>query len=184
MPIAQLPQPIRAFALVFLLMGPLAGLAHAATPPPGVAVVRAAAWSPGDTVREGAGEFEIFVRTARLQQKYPVVGLVGVGNRHGIFVKGAERAFQHLAMCGVPVAKLSSGGDYAPDAEELAIDASGLSEEHASRVLAACLSRYGALPKAANPDRPTATEIDAIQQHLGLFREQFRFAAGQRVALR
>lgn len=182
MPITQLPQPVRAFALAFLIGGSLAGLAHAATP--AVVVVRAAAWSPGDTVREGAGEFEIFVRTAKLQQDHPAVGIVGVGNRHGVFVKGAERAFQHLAMRGVPVAKLTSGGDLALDREGLMIDASGLSEAQASSVLATCLAQFGSLPRAADPDAPTASELEAIRRHLGLFREQFRIATAPRVATR
>jgi hypothetical protein len=36
-----------------------------------------------------------------------------VGDRHGLFVQGAERALRLLALKGVPVAKLATGGDLA-----------------------------------------------------------------------
>lgn len=182
MPITRLLQPIRVSALALLLTGSLAVSAHAATP--GVAVVRAASWSPGDTVREGAGELEVLICAAKLQREHPVAGIVGIGNRHGLFVQGAERALKYLAMSGVPVAKLARGGDLAPDPAEIFIDASGLTEEQASAILVRCLDRFGAPPRAANPEHPNTKEILAVQNHLRRFREVFSLEAAPHVALR
>src|SRR5437764_483467 len=70
-----------------------------------VAVLRAAAWSPGDVVLDGAIEFEVLMCAARLQHAQRAAGIVGVGDRHGLFATGAERALRTLALRGLPVVK-------------------------------------------------------------------------------
>lgn len=155
-----------------------------AAAPAGVAVLRTAAWSPGDTVREGAGEFEVFVCAANLKRANDTTGLVGVGDRHGLFLSGAERALRHLALKGVPVAKIARGGDFAADPEELFLNASGLAEADAAALLKKCLERHGAPPAAANPARPTAAELTAIREHLKPFRAAFAVATAPQLASR
>ena len=167
---------ISAFLLTYLTACPLAAT------PAGVAVLRAAAWSPGDVVREGAGEFEVLLCAARLQHEHGTAGIVGVGDRHGLFLEGSERALHLLALRGVPVAKLTLGGDLAADPQGLFIDASGLSETTASALLTRCLERHGAPPSAADPEHPTARELAKIRAHLQPFREAFAAAALPRLA--
>jgi len=152
--------------------------------PAGVAVVRSAAWSPGDTVREGAGEFEVFVCAAALRRDHPTAGLVGVGDRHGMFLQGAERALHLLALKGVPVAKIARGGDLAADPDEIFINATGLAEADASALLKKCLERHGAPPAAHDPSHPTASELAAIRAHLRPFRAAFALATAPQVAVR
>ena len=181
MPIARSPQPIRRLCGAF---GLLAVIATPLTAPPsaGVAVLRAAAWSPGDVVREGAGEFEVLLCAARLQREHRAAGIVGIGDRHGHFLSGAERALRLLALRGVPVAKLARNGEVAADPEQLFLDASGLDETAASRLLRRCLERHGPPPAAANPESPTRHELAAIRTHLQPFREAIALATAPRLA--
>jgi hypothetical protein len=155
-----------------------------AATPAGVAVLRAAAWSPRDAVRDGAVEFEVLMCAARLQHTHRAAGIVGVGDRRGLFVTGAERALRLLALRGMPVAKLSRSGDVAADPDQIFLDATGLTESEASAVLARCLERHGTPPHAANPEKPTEQELAAIRTHLQPFREAFALAAAPRLANR
>jgi len=182
MPITQITDSARR-VLSRLLLASLTACPLAAMPA-GVAVLHAAAWSPGDTVREGAGEFEVLMCAARLQHDHAAAGIVGVGDRHGLFLEGTERALRLLALRGVPVAKLTLGGDLAADPEGLFIDASGLPEATASALLTRCLERLGAPPAAADPEHPTTGEIAAIRTHLKPFREAFALASTPRLAAR
>lgn len=170
------------------LVGVLGLLAMAASPlgaaSAGVAVLRTAAWSPNDEVREGAGEFEVMMCAAKLQHDHRAAGIVGVGNRHGLFLHGAERALRFVAFRGVPVAKLTSGGDLAADPEGIFLDASHLAETDAAALLQRCLERHGAPPSATNPEQPTKKEIAAIRAHLQPFREAFALASAPRVAVK
>lgn len=181
MPIALLPQSLRRFVGVLGLLAMVPGTLTA-TPAAGVAVLRAASWSPNDAVRDGAGEFEVLMCAAVLQRENRTAGIVGIGDRHGLFVTGAERALRLLALRGVPVAKVARSGQVAADPEELFLDASGLNETEATVVLRRCLEKHGAPPMAVNPELPTKREIAAIRTHLLPFREAFALATAPRMA--
>lgn len=180
MPITHPTQSMRRWlggiALAAVIASPLAATST------GVAVLRSAPWSPGDTIREGAGEFEVLVCAAQLKRDHTTAGLVGIGDRHGLFLQGAERALRHLALSGIPVVKLASGGDLAADPEAIFLDASGLSSAAAAKLLQHCLERHGAPPVAANPSRPSPKELAAVRAHLAPFRDAFSLAAAVRVA--
>jgi hypothetical protein len=147
-----------------------------------VAVLRAAPWSPGDPVREGAGEFEVLCQVASLQKTHRAVGLIAVGDRHGLFAHGAENALRFVALQGVPVARIAPGGEVAHDPDDLFLDCGHLTESEAAAVLERCLNRHGSPPAAANPDRPTPGELAAIHQFLIPFREALRLASAPRLA--
>lgn len=179
MPITPLKSSLRrsllSAAAAIALASPLAAA-------PGVAVLKSAPWSPGDTVREGAGEFEVLVSAAQLRRDHALAGVVGIGNRHGLFLQGAERALQHLALSGMPIVKLTTGGDLASDPSGLFIGAHGLRSEEARALLARCLERHGAPPAAANPASPSQKELAAVRAHLAPFRDAFALAGAVRVA--
>lgn len=147
-----------------------------------VATLRSAEWSPGDRVRDGAGEFEVLICAAKLQQSKCAGGIVGLGDRHGLFLAGAEHALHTLALRGIPIAKLPRGGDLAADPEGLFLDASGLTESQASAVLSRCLELYGTPPTVADCAHPTETELAAIRTHLAHFRQAFDMARFPRFA--
>jgi len=152
--------------------------------PAQIAVLHSAAELPGDATRDGAGQFAVMMSVARLEQQPGAVGIVGVGNRHGLFPRGSELALRFFALHGIPVAKLTRGGDYAADPDNLFLEAGRLTESQASLVLARCLERYGPPPAAADPDHPTARELAAIRTHLAPFHQAFLIAAGPQVAMR
>ena len=167
------------------IFGLLAFAASArAEPGAGVAVLHAAPWSQGDELREGAGEFEVLLQAARLQQSHRIIGIVGVGDRHGLFNHGAERALRLLVLRGTPVVKLARGSDLAPDPDRLFIDARELAEGAATAILQRCLERHGPIPSAADPEHPTQRELTAIRAHLRPFQEAFARAAAPQPAVR
>ena len=180
---ARLLSSLRRPAALLGLVGLLTA-AHGADANAGVAVIHSAAWSPGDVVREGAGEFQVLVSVANLQQSHSAVGVVGVGNRHGMFPAASEHALRFFALHGVPVAKIARGDELAADPDGLFLDAGTLSESAAAALLTHCLNRFGAPPLAANPDQPTPTELTAIRNSLRPFREAFAVANARTVASR
>jgi len=155
-----------------------------AEPTAGVAALHAVPWSPGNGVREGAGEFEVLLRVAQLERAYRAVGLVSVGDHNGMLPAGGEHALRQVALSGVPVVKLARGGDVAATPDGLFLDAGRLPEEQAMRVLVRCLELYGAPPAAHDPQHPTSRELTAIREHLRPFQETLAIAASPQVALR
>lgn len=179
---ATVTRILRGGVLVALGLAAWSGSARAAEA--GVAILRAAAWSPGDAARDGAIEFEVLMSAARLQHAHRSAGIVGVGDRRGLFVTGAERALRMLALRGLPVAKLSRDGDVAADPDQLFLNATGVSETEASAILASCLDRHGPPPPALDAENPTERELKAIRTHLQPFRDALALAAAPRVAQR
>jgi len=142
-------------------------------PSVGVGVVRSVAWSPGDTVREGAGEFLVLLQAARLKRISQAAGLLAVGDHNGVLRAGGERALRRLAVTGVVIVRLAPGGEVASIPDNVFVDAGPISEETAGRVLALGLRLFGSPPVAAEPDQPSARELAAIRLHLQNFQELF-----------
>lgn len=148
----------------------------------GVARLHSAAWIPGDDVRDGAGEFAVFLQSAHLQRQHRAAGLVVVGDRNGMLRSGGERALRMVVYTGLAIVKLAPGGVVAQGEAEVFLTAENLAPDQAEAVLRACLARYGAPPAAAAPERPTAAEIAAIRTHLRPFQAELLRAASATVA--
>lgn len=145
---------------------------------PVIAVVRNIAWSPADAQREGACEFEVFLTVAQLKQHHREVGLVGVGNHNGRLSTPAERALEHMALRGIPIAKIAAaGGSVAHDSDALFVNAGSLPETAACSLLQQCIQRYGPPPAATDPRHPTPVELNTIRRHLQQYQEAFTTAA-------
>ena len=160
-----------ALLITLLLVGVTALRSRAAEP--AVAVLYGSVWSPGDAAREGAAEFEVLMCVAKVQHQSPIVGLVSVGHRRGSFPPAAENALERVAHMGVPVVRLAQNGSLPSHPGDAFIEAGSLSPSDAKRLLAECLARYGALPVAADPAKPTKKESAALQTKLALFQTQF-----------
>lgn len=148
----------------------------------GVAVLHSAEWNAGDTVRDGAGEFAVFLRAAQLQRQHRAAGLVAVGDRNGILRSGGERALRRLVFSGVAIVKLAAGNE--PMAGDLDVFLNGgrLPAEQAATVLTQCLERHGPPPGVADPEKPTSAEIAKIRAHLRPFQAALAVAGAERVA--
>ena len=153
--------------------------------PPAVAVVRAVPVSlaQADAAREGAAELVVLMEIARVQALPIKGGLVGVGNRRGLFPCDTEEALRRAVLDGVPVVKLAPHGEVLPAPHGLFLDGGDLSVEDACRILAQCLGRYGALPKVTKGE-PSARELAANQNHLRSFQQQLTLATRSRLAAR
>lgn len=171
---------LRPIAFAIALCAGAAGRAA----PVEVGVLHAVEWSPGDPVRDGAGEFVVLLRAAQLQRSAAAAGLLAVGDHNGVLRAGGEKALRRVALSGVVVAKMARGGEVAWTPDTLYVDAGKLSEEHAQRILTRALELHGAPHAAADPDHPTAREIAAIQAHLKKLQAVFALEAGVQVAAR
>lgn len=142
-----------------------------------VATLESAAWSPDDPERDGAGEFEVLLCTARLVRDHPLPGIVSIGNRHGALLGPTEDALRRSVFYGVPVVRVARNGQVSGQPDDLLLNGRELSAAEAQRILATCLVRFGALPPAANPARPTAKERAAIERKLAVYQRTFDLQA-------
>lgn len=152
---------------------------------PLVAVVADAPWSPADAARDGAAEFQILLRLAQLQSTEKSVGLVGVGNRRGIFQQGTQRALEFAARRGVPVVRLACGMNAEPiEGSDLFINGGVLSPEVATVILTECLTRYGALPSLPASTPASSSLRRAYRDRLALYQSHFTARQPLTVAVR
>jgi len=159
--------------LICLCVIPLAALARTPVAPQ-VAVIEDAPWSPGDTQREGAAELEIMLRVAQLQQEHDVVGLVGVGDRRGLFQDGTRRGLEFAVQQGVPVVRLARGmQNCLKGTDDLFINGGMLSPEDASALLSKCLARHGALPVVKATQKLDESALRALRKKLKLYQAEF-----------
>jgi hypothetical protein len=172
-------------ALLALFAVGLAAVARSAAPEPipRVAVLRSAAWSPGDTVRDGAGEFAVFLTAARLQRAHRAAGLVAVCDRHGLLRTGGETALRRLVHTGLAIVKLTPAAA-AVDPHPGFLQGGTLGEEQAAAILVRCLDRYGPPPAAADPEDPSPAELAALRSHLAPFQAALDAAVAPRLASR
>ncbi len=170
---------MRVFLFRFMLWcGALAPVAVAAPP---VAVIEDAPWSPDDAARDGAAELGVLLQLAQLQRDHERVGLVGIGDRRGIFQEGMQRALEFAARQGVPVVRLArTPTRVAPAEPDLFIAGGDLPPAAAAALLVRCLARYGALPKLA----ASADESRAFREKLRLYQAEFTASQPATVAMR
>lgn len=172
----------RCISTVLLGLAALLPAAAIAADQAEVRVIRAPAWSQGDAVREGAGEFLVLMDIARLANHPARAGLVGVGDRRGLFGPGAEQAMHQVTMRGVPVVKLAPNGRVLPAPHGLFIDGSGLSEQEACALLERCIAAHGALPVVG--ERAEETQLAELRERLKIYQNEFTLAAVTRLAVR
>jgi hypothetical protein len=166
----------------------IAGLmAHAG---PRVTVIEDAPWSPNDPSRDGAAELGIILRIAQLQANRTVVGIVGVGDKRGVFQEGTRRGLEMAVQHGVPVVRLARGmraclKSTDKHADDLFIDGGLLTPEAASALLSECLARHGTLPcvRAAGTP-PAAAELSLFRHKLQLYQAEFTAHQPELVAVR
>ena len=165
-------------------MIPLAAIARTPVAPQ-IAVIEDAPWCPGDTQREGAAELEVMLRVAQLQQQHEVVGLVGVGDRRGLFQEGTRRGLEFAVQHGVPVVRLARGmQNCLKGTDDLFINGGMLSPEDASALLSKCLARHGALPVVHESGQSGEADLRALRAKLKLYQAEFTAKQATLVASR
>lgn len=143
---------------------------------PNVAIVKGARWATTSESADPAVAIEVLAQLDRALDEEPLSGLIGEGQQGGSFAPAYDAAFNVVAASGVPVVKVSRGnpaGVIQPNENNLFIEGDNLTSTKARMLLMACLMRYGALPPAANPSRPTAAELTALKTAIAQYQAVF-----------
>ncbi len=145
---------------------------------PSVTLVKSARWqTDNDSAREPSSQVEILARLEAMLARPAPAGLVSEGFApYGSSIAAAEAALDRVALSGFPVAQAARGdahGFMQGNATNLRIEATNSTATKARILLMACLLKFGALPPAKDPQRPTPAEISAIQEKLKLYQAVF-----------
>ena len=77
-------------------------------------------------------------------------------------------------LSGIPVAMTGRGAPTGfADPTPFQIAAGNLTAIKARLLLMACLLKFGSLPAAKDPDKPTSAELDAIRKAVAVYQEVF-----------
>jgi L-asparaginase len=143
---------------------------------PNVTLVKGARWSALDNTDSPEREVDILARLEEDLRSEPLSGMIAEGTHGGSFVRPAEAALKLVVMHGIPVVKVNRGGTTGymrPSDENLMIEGSNLTATKARLLLMACLMKFGTLPPAADPAKPTPAEIAAVKDKLKLYQAVF-----------
>jgi hypothetical protein len=107
----------------------------------------------------------------------PLAGIVGEGATPiGRLSSSVERALLRVVYSGAPVVKVARGGSTGrtePSRGLPFVTGSNLTATKARLLLIASMLKLGPLPAAADPDRPTTAERDAILDRVAHYQELF-----------
>ena len=85
-----------------------------------------------------------------------------------------HRLLLKASFSGIPVAKVGRNSTEGfADLHEFQIAAANLTATKARLLLMACLLKFGSFPAAKDPDKPTASELDAIRKAVSLYQQVF-----------
>lgn len=143
---------------------------------PNVVIVKGARWSTTDNLRTPDIAVDVLSQIDRALDEEPLTGIAAEGNQGGSFVGGYDAAFNLAAASGIPVVKLSRAptvGYLRSNPDNLFIEGSNLTSTKARLLLMACLMRFGALPPAADPQKPTAAELKSLKAKIAEYQAVF-----------
>jgi len=144
---------------------------------PKVTIARYNPWIKEGRTAAPAEEVEILARIARDLAARPLAGIVVEGTTpFGSVQDSMMRALELAAFSGLPVVRVSRGdeGGMVPvNPYDLTIEGSNLTAGKARMLLMAALMKFGSLPPAADPQRPTLDERRAIQEKIKQYQEIF-----------
>ena len=113
---------------------------------------------------------------ANLEQA-PLAGFVAEGSvPFGTMSDATEAALHRAVLSGMPVVRVARGNaeGMVPAAfAGLSVGGSNLTATKARLLLMACLLRYGCMPPATDPERPTDAELEAIRAQLARYQAVF-----------
>jgi len=143
---------------------------------PGIAILEADTWSPGDPARDGARSFKVLLTVAKLIRSNPLAGVIGIANRNGLLPPEAKQALTHSVLMGVPVVTVASQHPIRHDHDQLFIEAGSLSEVEARALLSQCMLRYGTFQPSADPAHPSEAELSVLRGQVRQYQERFNAA--------
>ena len=129
-----------------------------------------------ETSADPSGEVEILSRITANLASAPLAGFVAEGNApFGTVNPTTQAALRAAAFAGMPTVTVGRGntGGTAYRKDAIFIAGSNLTATKARMLLMAALLRFGALPPAADPFRPTQAEIDATSRAILRYQQIF-----------
>jgi hypothetical protein len=148
-----------------------------ATAIPKVTITKHARYLPEDTSGDPEAEVDIVARIAKNLREAPLAGFVAEGSAPFASMSNAvEAVLRRATLSGMPVVRVRRGnaeGPVDPTRVSLAIAGSNLTATKARLLLMACLLRFGSLPPAVDPIRPTPAELEAVQAKLAEYQAVF-----------
>jgi hypothetical protein len=137
---------------------------------PKVVIVKHARYLPEDTSGDPSTEVDILARIEKNLRDAPLAGFVAEGSApFGAMSNAVDAALKRAIFSGMPVVKVgrgNAGGFVDPTRDPLAIAGSNLTATKARLLLMACLMKFGCLPPAADPAKPTGAETEATKAKL------------------
>jgi len=144
---------------------------------PKVTIVKHARYLPDDTSGDAGSEVDILARIDKNLHDAPLAGFVAEGSApFGAMSNSVDAALKRATFSGLPVVKVgrgNAGGFVDATRDPLAIAGSNLTATKARLLLMACLMKFGCLPPAADPAKPSADESDATKAKLKQYQEIF-----------
>ena len=144
---------------------------------PKVTLVKHARYLPEDTSGDSNSEVDILARIEKNLRAAPLAGFVAEGSApFGAMSNSVDAALKRAIFSGMPVVKAGRGnaGGFVDAARDpLAIAGSNLTATKARLLLMACLMKFGCLPAAADPAKPTAAETESTKAKLKAYQEIF-----------
>ena len=144
---------------------------------PKVTLVKVGRYMQDTAAADPNDEVEILGRIEKNLDDWPLAGIIAEGlSPYGKVSPAMQKALDIAALSGMPVVLVGrgdAGGMTTVNAFNLAIEGSNLTATKARYLLKACLMKFGSLPVANNPLRPTAAEKRAVQALISKYQEVF-----------
>ena len=146
---------------------------------PRVSIVKSGYFNQASSVANADDEVEILARIDWNLKQYPLAGFVAEGLApYGSLPRSMESALQIAIYSGMPVVFTGRGnaGGATPTsyfASRPAIAGNNLSATKARILLTACLLKFGSLPVAKDPRKPTAAERQAAATAVAAYQRIF-----------
>ena len=144
---------------------------------PKVAIAKDASYWDDDGAPDPEAEIDLTAMIGRMLTSAPLSGFVVEG--FAPYGRPASNA-RHQVMLravhsGLPVVRVGRGNTegFVPSHDPSFIAGSNLTATKARVLLMACLMKFGSLPPAADPDRPTSAEMTAIREKIGAYQKVF-----------
>ncbi|MGE0748118.1 MAG: asparaginase domain-containing protein, partial [Rhodospirillales bacterium] len=122
------------------------------------------------------GEVDILALIEDNRRRHPLAGFVVEGQSpYGTMTNAARnRLTRRAVFSGMPVARVGRGNNegFAPGVDVF-IGGGNLTASKARLLLLACLMKFGALPPAADPDKPTPGETAAVAAKVAEYQQVF-----------
>jgi L-asparaginase len=144
---------------------------------PKVTIVKDGNYTIDDDTDDPEREVDLLAQMARNLAAHPLAGFVveGLAPYGRLTSTVRTRVMRRAALSGMPVVLVGRGNaeGFVPPPGAPFLAGRNLTSTKARLLLMACLMKLGSLPRAANPDRPTATEMATVRTALTDYQEIF-----------